>query len=113
MRAEKLLKNLNAFMKSKEVHVFIRQESALCSDQTETFPCTSRSGNQHIIIIYFANKNTILTKWFKNKIKQELTTTYAAIKNEIDIKIVICMHAIDNEARITCANAIEDSDSQC
>ena len=34
MRDEKLFKNLNAFIKSKEVHVFIRQESALCSDQT-------------------------------------------------------------------------------
>ena len=31
--------------KSNEAHIFIRQSSKLCSDQTRKFPWTTRSGN--------------------------------------------------------------------
>ena len=53
--------------KSNEAQVFIRHSSKLHPDQTGKLPCTTRSGNQYLMIIYIVDANVMLAEPFKIK----------------------------------------------
>ena len=64
----KIVKNVaTKVIKTNEAHVFIKHSSKLYYDQTGKFPCTARSGNQYLMIIYLVDENVILAETFKNK----------------------------------------------
>ena len=84
---------------SEEVHLFICQSSKLHTDQTGKFPRVALSGNQHIMIAHAADPNVILAAAFKNKTKQQLTSTYLSIKKGLNKRgHNINLHVLDNEA---------------
>ena len=74
------MKNL---IKSKEVHIFIRQSTKMHSDQTVKFPYVTRSGNQYLMIVLIVDANIFLSAPFKNKTEQQLIHTYLKLKSKL------------------------------
>lgn len=62
------------------------------------------------MIIYLTYANFILAEYFRNKIKEKLTSTYKKLKKELNKRgFIVNLHIPDNEAPEMHMEAIEES----
>jgi len=99
-----LEKNLDACpqpskLKCNKTYITVYESSdRIHSDQTGKFPIKSIRGNQHVMIMYVYDTNTILYRPLKTKKAEELQVVYDEAYNYLVIRgHKPTFHRIDNE----------------
>jgi hypothetical protein len=92
---------------ANKVHIRVVPISKLYTDDTGRFPVKARSGNQYVMIAYYANGNLILQQAFKIRSDKHRIAAYNSIMTRIAARgLSVDLQILDNEASAAYKQAI-------
>jgi hypothetical protein len=98
---------LSSALPSIEVYIRIYPISKLHTDDTGRFPVKARSGNQYVMIAYYADGNLILQQAFKSKSNTHRIAAYNAIMTHLAARgLSVDLQILDNKAIAAYKHAI-------
>ena len=87
---------------SHEIHVWTKHSSKFHTDKIDKLRVQSRSGTQHIMVMYHCDSNTILSQAFKNQTDVEIVDKYntsmTSIKNNRHQSTYKCQKTKQNKS---------------
>ena len=92
------MEDIIATIKTKYLHIWDEQISKLYTDDCGSFPSSSRSGNEYIVIAYHCDSNTILQAPLANRENKHRIRSYnSIIKRLADSGHQVDVQILDNE----------------